>query len=237
MKKLILGLLIVLSASMMFGQPLTLNADSGFFIYMKGSQTKISEDDYLSYAKVFETAVYDKYHNDEFEWYDQFQILKQNYDKRISEADFTSTYTVVTNVDFGDYDFTNVGFPVSIGEGTFFPLGRPGNYYESPYDSIFRKTIALSLDNFHEYNFFAFSKDDAKTFLQGRKDRYGDIDRTVTLQITYKIAAYDSSEYKAFADLALANDYLPVVGIIESIEVYDTKDQRNIKKIGTLIKK
>ena len=237
MKKLILGLLIVLSASMMFGQTLTLDADSGFFIYMKGSQTKVSEDDYLSYAKVFETAVYDKYHNDEFEWYDQYQILKQNYDKRISEADFTSTYTVVTNVDFGDYDFTNGGFPVSIGEGTFFPLGRPGNYYESPYGSIFRKTIALSLDNFHEYNFFAFSKDDAKTFLQGRKDRYGDIDRTVTLQITYKIAAYDSSEYKAFADLALANDYLPVVGIIESIEVYDTKDQRNIKKIGTLIKK
>lgn len=86
MKKLILGLLILLSASMMFGQTLTLDADSGFFIYMKGSQTKVSEDDYLSYAKVFETAVYEKYHNDEFEWYDQFQILKQNYDKRISEV-------------------------------------------------------------------------------------------------------------------------------------------------------
>lgn len=51
MKKLILGLLILLSASMMFGQTLTLDADSGFYIYMKGFQTKVSEDDYLSYQK------------------------------------------------------------------------------------------------------------------------------------------------------------------------------------------
>lgn len=237
MKKILLGLLILLSASMMFGQNLTLNADSGFFIYVKGSQTKFSEDDYLTYAKGFENAVYDKYHNDEFEWHDQFQILKQNCDKKIVDADLTSTYTVVTSVDFGDYDFTNSGFPVTIGEGTFFPLGRTSSWYYSRGDSIFGKSVALNLDKFHEYNFIAFSKDEAKTFLQGRKNRYGEIDRSVTLQITYKIASYDSAEYKAFAGLALSNNYLPIVGIIENIEVYDAKDQRNIKKIGTLIKK
>ena len=237
MKKLILGLLILLSASMMFGQTLTLDADSGFYIYMKGSQTKLSEEEYLTYAQGFEKEIYNKYHNDEFEWFDQFQIIKEKCDKKIEEADLTATYTVVTTVEFGDYDFTNGGFPISIEEGTFFPLGITSSYYNCDYYSIFNNKIALSLDKFHEYNFLVFEKDAARTFLQGRKDRYGNIDRTITLQITYKIAAFDSAEYKEFEDLALSNNYLPIVGIIESIEVYDTKDQRNIKKIGTLIKK
>ena len=86
MKKLILGLLILLSASMMFGQTLTLDADSGFFIYMKGSQTELSEEEYLSYAQGFEKEIYNKYHNDEFEWFDQFQIIKQKCDKKIEEV-------------------------------------------------------------------------------------------------------------------------------------------------------
>ena len=42
---------------------------------------------------------------------------------------------------------------------------------------------------------------------------------------------------KNFEKIALSNDYLPVVGIIENIEVYDASNQRNIKKIGTLIQK
>lgn len=238
MKKILsIGLLMLLSASCLFGQSKVLDDNSGLFIYLKGSNTKITEDDYLIYAKGFERDTYNKYKNDEFEWHDKFQILKQNLDKKIADADLTSSYTVVTGVDFGDYDFTNEGFPVTIGEGTFFPLGYNDSYYEAKRGSVFNSQTALKLDGFHKYNFIKLPKDEAKTFLQSRKDRYGNVDRSLTLQITYKIASYDSKEYKDFANLALSNNYIPVVGIIENIDVYDANDSRNVKKLGTLIKK
>lgn len=93
------------------------------------------------------------------------------------------------------------------------------------------------MDAFEEYDFFAMPKTDAKTFLQGRKDSYGSVDRKVTLQITYKIAGFESKEYKDFKDLALSNNYLPIVGIIEKIEVFDAANSRNVKKIGELVKR
>ena len=224
MKKILsLGLLMLLSASCLFGQSKVLDDNSGLFIYLKGSNTKITEDDYLIYAKGFERDTYNKYKNDEFEWHDKFQILKQNLDKKIAAADLTLSYTVVTGVDFG--------------EGTFFPLGYNDSYYEAKRGSVFNSQTALKLDGFHKYNFIKLPKDEAKTFLQSRKDRYGNVDRSLTLQITYKIASYDSKEYKDFANLALSNNYIPVVGIIENIDVYDANDSRNVKKLGTLIKK
>ena len=239
MKKILsIGLLILLSVSYIFGQDKVMNADAGFFIYLNGSKTKITEDDYLIYAKGFEEENYNKYRNDEFEWHEQFQIMKKNFDKKIQEADLSSTYTIVTSVDFGDYDFTNEGFPVSISADTFFPLGKNSSYWvRSNSGTVFSKQTALKLNDFHKYNFFKYAKNDAKTFLQTRKNSYGNVDRSVTLMISYKVASYDSAEYKNFEKIALSNDYLPVVGNIENIEVYDASNQRNIKKIGTLIQK
>ncbi|MBQ7904649.1 MAG: DUF4852 domain-containing protein [Spirochaetaceae bacterium] len=237
MKKLfLLGLLMIMSVCYIFGQGEALDAKKGFYIYLKGSKTAITENEYLNYAKVMEYNVYKKYINDEFEWHDQFQTLKKNFDNAIANANFDATYTVVTNVDFGDYDFTKEGFPVSIGEGTFFPLGDVDPYWSSSSGSIFRKAVALKLDGFEKYNFFAMPKDQAKTFLQGRKKSSGKVNRSITLQIKYKIASYDSAEYKSFADLALQNNYLPIVGLIEDIEIFDASNSKDVKKIGSLIK-
>ena len=102
---------------------------------------------------------------------------------------------------------------------------------------MFEKAVAFKLDSFEKYNFFAMPKSDAKSFLQGRKYSNGSVNREVTLQITYKIAGFDSKEYKNFKNLALSNDYLPIVGIIEKIEVFDAADSRKVKKIGELVKK
>ena len=109
--------------------------------------------------------------------------------------------------------------------------------YKASAGSLFKKAVAFKLDSFEKYNFFAMPKSDAKSFLQGRKYSDGSVNRKVTLQITYKIAGFESKEYKGFKDLALSNDYLPIVGIIEKIEVFDTADSRKVKKIGELVKK
>lgn len=238
MKKLFfVGLLILLSVGVVFAQEKVLDAVQGLFIYLKGTETEISEEEYLNYAIAMQTSTYTKYINDEFEWHDQFQILKGKFDESIAAADFSSTYQIVTNVNFGDYDFDKEGFPIIIEAGSFFPLGlatTKSRHLDS--DSVFRKQIAFKLDSFEDYNFFAMPKDTARTFLQGRKNRYGEVNRALTLQINYKIAAYDSPEYKNFEKIALNNNYLPVVGIIESIVVYDTSNKNDIKELGKLTK-
>lgn len=237
MKKLRAFVIILFMIEGLFAQTKSLDTNNAYYLYLKGTNTKITDDEYLNYAKVLETSTYNKYKNDEFEWEEQFVLLKQKFDKAISDADFDSIYTIVTAIEFGDYDFSKEGFTVSIDEGIFFPLGELNYYYETTRDSLFRKEIAFKLDSFEKYNFFAIQKTDAKAFLQSRKDNYGDVNRQVTLQITYKIAAFNSKEYKSFSDIALSNNYLPIVGIIEKIEVYDTLNSRNVKKIGELIRK
>ena len=238
MKKFTAIVVSLLMAGAIFAQTKSLDTNNGYYIYLKGTNTKLTDEEYLNYAKVVETDTYNKYINDEFQWDEQFTLLKQKFDKLMSDADLSSVYTIVTSVDFGDYDFTNEGFPVSIGEGTFFSIDTFFNsFYYATKDSVFRKEIALKLDSFNTYNFFAMPKSEAKTFLQGRKSSSGSVNRSVTLQITYKIAAFDSKEFKSFKDLALSNDYLPIVGIIEKIEVFDASNSRNVKKIGELIKK
>lgn len=233
MKKLLTSLLLgLMLVGNVFAQGKSLDATTGFYIYLKGSEVEISELEELNYAKAEEYNVYSKYHNDEFEWEEQFSKLKENFKNKIKNADMTSEYAIITTAEFGDYDFKTEGFPVKIEDGTFFPIGKVGNY-NNDYDSIFRKTVALSLDDFSSYNFFKMPKAEAKTFLQSKKSKYGTVDRNIKLLIKYKIADYNSAEYKKFANLALNNDYLPVVGIINSIEVYDKNTN---KKISELIK-
>lgn len=238
MKKKV-GVIAILIAVMVMGSAVaqikSLDRDNAYYIYLKGINTKLSEEEYLNWVQVFEYETYKKYKNDEFEWDEQFGLLKQKFDKAIAGADMDSTYTIVTDVMFGDYDFTSEGFPVEIEESSFFPLRLPSYYYNAGYNSIFKKEIAFKLYNFNKYNFISMPKENARTFLQKRKDRSGYVDRKIKLQITYKIAKFDSKEYKSFSDLALSNGYLPIVGNIEKIEVFDAANSRDVKKIGELI--
>lgn len=171
MKKFTALIVSLLMVGALFAQTKLLDKNNAYYVYLKGTQTKITEEEYLNYAKVVEWETYRRYSNDEFEWDEQFALLKQK------------------------------------------------------------------LDSFEKYNFFFMPKSDAKTFLQGRKNSQGDVNRQITLQITYKIAKFDSKEYTAFKELALSNDFLPIVGIIEKIEVYDASNSKNVKKIGELVKK
>ncbi|EPF25553.1 hypothetical protein HMPREF1221_02103 [Treponema socranskii subsp. paredis ATCC 35535] len=238
MKKLLsLFLMVVIIGFSLSAQTNRLDKSNAYYVYLKVSQMPITDEEYLNYAKVVEHEKYKKYSNDEFEWAEQFPQIKQGLDKAIANVDLDLTYVLTTNVNFGDYDFTNEGFPVLIKEGAVFLLDAFYYDYIASRDSIFRKRIAIKLIDLDKFNFFKMEKTTARTFLQSRKDTQGNVDRTVTLQITYKIAPYDSQEYKDFTELALDNNYLPVVGIIENIQVYDTAKEKLPKKISDLIQK
>lgn len=128
---------LLLLGSAVFAQAKSLNTESAYYVYLKGSDTKITDEEYLNYAKVVERETYRKYSNDEFEWDEQFSLLKKKFDASIQNADLESEYAIVTGVEAGDYDFTNEGFPVSIGEGTFFPFKTFYYDYESSRASLF----------------------------------------------------------------------------------------------------
>lgn len=228
MASIILGLLL---GGAFFAE--TLSNKDAFYIYLKGTNYKVTEDDYLSYAKYVEESVYNKYIDDEFEWEDQFAQLKKNFDEKIKNAVFDAEYTVATKVEFGKYDSEKGGYVVDLPDSTFFPLSGMSRW--APYGSMFYKTMALKLDSLSSYKMIPMEKEEAKNFLQGRKDRYGDVNRSVMIVIKYKLAAFDSKEYMAFKKTALDNGYLPLVGIISEIEVYDTTNNQQ-KKIGYLVK-
>ena len=237
MKKITALVVTFLIVGVSFAQTVRLDRDTAFYIYLKGSQTVLTPKDELNYAKSFENLTYRKYKNDEFEWDEQFTKIKQSLKEKIHSVDMDVSYIVMTDVKLENYDFTNEGFPVSISEKIFFPYDHFDNWASLDSDSILDKRIALKLDRFEKYNFIAMPKVEAKKFLQTRKNTYGNVNRQVSLQVTFKIAEFDSEEYKSFANIALSNDYLPVVGIIEKVEVYDTSNSYNVEKIGELMVK
>lgn len=210
-----------------------LDTEEAFYIYLKGSNYVLTEDDYSKYAEYVETDVFKKYHNDEFEWEDQFAKLKNNFDKKINDAVLDKEYTIATKIDFGKYDSEKGGYIVEIADSTFFPLDQMS--WRAPIKSIFYKKLALKLESLSSYNLIPMNKDDAKKFLDTRKLSNGNVDRSVMILIKYKFADFNSKEYKNFEKLALDNGYLPLVGIVSEIEVYDTS-KGNQKKIGNLVK-
>ena len=120
MKKIAALFATFLMTGVLFAQIKVIDKENGYFIYLKGSNTKITDAEYLNYAKVVERDTYDKYRNDEFEWEEQFGKLKNKFNESITNADLETTYTVVTAVEFGDYDFTNEGFQFLLEKAHFF---------------------------------------------------------------------------------------------------------------------
>ncbi len=116
--------------------------------------------------------------------------IKNKLADKINSTDLNAVYTIVTSVEIGDYHFEKEGFPVAINEGVYFPFERFSGLwsYGISEKSILYKQSAFKLDGFEKYNFIAMPKAEAKKFLQGRKNSWGDVNRNVTLQITYKIA-------------------------------------------------
>lgn len=243
MKKVYTTLLVSIICMLGLFAQATLKSTDAFFIYLKGSQYQLSETDYEEYAMTCESKIYKKYRNDEFEWEDQLEQLKTNFNQKIANSSLDTEYRLVTSIEFGKYDSTRGGYIVELSDGIYFPLDSMEKsisdsvliYYSKNYESLFFKKIALKLDSLSDYSFIPMEKDTAKDFLQGRKDSRGNVNRTVTIVIRYKLASFDSQEYNNFKDLALSNGFLPLVGIISDIEVYDTTGKTE-KKIGTLVK-
>lgn len=212
----------------------SLDWKKAFYAYAAGSNLTLNESQkmYLIYNYFYKD--YQQFHEDEFEWEDH-----KNADvKAITEEIATfkdykdKKYYVVTKAEFGSYDFERQGYPVEIANGVYFQFNRAHQYakYED-FNSV--PDMALYPVDFGKYNFFPMEKEKAKTFQAERKDRYGDIDRSIILVVHYQIEDFTSKAYKDIEKTFASSAYKPVAGNISAVEIYD----KNNKKIGDLIQK
>ena len=218
-------------------EKVVLTPETALYSFLKGTESDLS-DEYLAYAQVIEGKNYKQFHNDPFEWEDKFSQYKKDFEEKVKNANLDQVYVISTTIEFGDYDFTEQGYKVSINENMFFPMDSV--YYttddssQPDSDTYFRNGFGLKIQDLEKYTFIPMEKNAAKTFLQGRKNSYGDIRKDIVISFSYKLAAFDSDEYNAFAASIANQNKIPLVGIIQGpIEVYDRYD--NFKKIGELI--
>jgi hypothetical protein len=214
----------------LFGYFLSAQATGKMFTYLdclysflKGTSTDLTDNDIEGYIRDYHNDIYRQYRNNEFEWYDKLEQYRTELNSKMASQDLNMDYVIVTNIEFGDYNFTQSGFPVRISEGTFFPISDNNRRY--------LLQGALFLIDFYKYNFFAMERSNASAFIASRTNSGGMVNRQIRLMIYFKLANFTSREYiniQAETD----KNYFPVAGNISRIEVYD-----NTIKISDLVMK
>lgn len=153
--------------------------------------------------------------DDEFEWQGKIDVFRKEIAGRVTAIEPTKLYYIVTGKEVGTYDFKLQGFPLTVSKGSYFPI--------RPSDESYRDTnidISLVFASLDKLGFLPMTPERGKAFTQSRKDKYGDIDRNVTVKITFRFVEPKSKEYKTAATVFGPTD-LVLVGKIEKAEVIE----------------
>lgn len=160
--------------------------------------------------------------NDAKEW--AFNQLKKKLEKAkpINKDD---KYHMYVNVRFGKYDFKSRSFPVEALTPNSYMSYRGKGEFVSSYSSS-----KLTFENANEaVNFIPMKKEDAKKFIQSRKDRYGNIDRDIVAHYTYKITnVAEADEFTSDGRPMTLN----FTGKLESVEFMDKKRKHILHKVN-----
>lgn len=188
-------------------------SDSVALLY-KVKQSQQAPSNYaLEYLRRLNQKNYDKYREDEFELENQKQITTNKIKANVAIMSDTTTYYTDIELTLDNYDFETMSFPI----------GRFNEYYK------INKYLG---DNFPETNLvfvnqnnlakFAVDKSTANSFIKRRKDRYGNIDRTVFARVYFK-----STKVPAIAKSTYVNSVYSyyIFGTICHIDFFDFKNR------------
>ena len=100
-----------------------------FYTYASGTNLTLNENQKMFLIKNSFYEDWKQFHEDEFEWEDhKAKDVKAIQDEINSFKNYKEKkFFVVTNAEFGKYDFTKEGYPVDISEGVYFQLDKPYN--------------------------------------------------------------------------------------------------------------
>ena len=167
---------------------------------------------------------YTRLKNDEFEWGDAVKEAKENFAK-ISEQyknySKDKTFVSLLSAEFGEYNFEKEAFPIErfISSNSYVNIGDSSSINSSSHGSNNVCCSKLVFDNVNEEkHFIKMPKEEAKGFLKGKKDKWGNIKRQIGVDIEFGVSKSELSE-----TLTHPNDYaiIKVTGHIKKLIVRD----------------
>lgn len=152
------------------------------------SDAKLNSDyDYEAYVDAYmmryRRPIWKKYKNDEFELEGKRQETIEMMKKRFAAFDLNQDFVINTGFKFGKYDFKKESFPLDgISANSYFYESK-GWYGEN----VFPSRYSVHFTNPEIMDVLPMKKDDAKAFIQGKKNEYGRVDRRLPARIKFKI--------------------------------------------------
>lgn len=162
---------------------------------------------------------YRKVKNDEFEFNDAKIEAKKDFEEKVSNylKAYEQSYSINLATEFGEYDFANENFPLKLLTSDSYVSFSGSDDPTCGYGSS-----RIMFDNANETkNVLPMKKDDAKLFLQAKKDKYsGYINRTLSAKVNFNIVKNELNKLPTNAESCVS---LTTMGHIKSIEIIDSK--------------
>lgn len=161
--------------------------DSVAFLYRVKQSNKPVSDFALEYLFHFNNKSYKKYRNDEFELDNQKQIATEEIKRKLDQVADSTTYCIDVNLKFDNYDFSSMSFPLD-GYNKSYIVLKTLNRNVHP-------STHIVFINQEEFSRVMVEKEIANGFIKRKKDRYGNVDRTVYAKVYFKNTDTPSNEY------------------------------------------
>ena len=134
------------------------------------------------FMKCFRGPLWTRVQNDEFQLQAKRAETLAQMKAEAASADLDAPVQLVTNVQFGDYDFSKQRFALRpLSDATYYNVMAPCSVSALPAE------IRVFFSNPGDLDGLPMPADRAKAFLDGRKTPYGSVDRVLQATITFKV--------------------------------------------------
>lgn len=176
-----------------FGMSVSGQASAKEFTYENLLYSWMKLDSYFDYdshvdcyMREYRNEVWNRSRQDEFikdeKRTETIELMKA----RVEEANLSDTFTIRSNQEFGEYDF-------SAGEFSFNPISKTSYFYETNRSICsFPETLKVKFNNTDIINGIKMPKEDAQAFVTSRK-RGSNVDRSVSLEIDFVLDVRDGA--------------------------------------------
>ena len=171
----------------------TFTDTTAFLYYIKASKDTISKYS-KEYLFLFDRTTYDNIRLDEFEFKKGLRNAQNTIQDKFSKIDTSKTYFIGCSFEVADYDFDKQSFELISNnvkwDGTaLVKIHRKEKEYSLNKEgyNVSQTNVGLLFSNFQDFSSFSINENDASSFIKRKKDKEGNINRTVYATIAFKL--------------------------------------------------
>lgn len=154
-----------------------------------------------SYMKVFRPVVWKRYQNDEFELEDKRRETLSLMKDRVDAFQIEEEMELNGTMTLGGYDFDNLEFPIKEATESHY-------WYKSRYTSSdFPSSFSIYFSNPELIRTLPMEKDEARSFITRRKDRYGNVDRRIQMTLKFTVSKMKNAHDEFLVEIKSARFY------------------------------